>query len=310
MNYNSAVYNIYILMSVFQKTNLCGVLFQILSIFLTSLMAIINKELGGALNIFQVFFLCSAFSLAILIVVLKFKNVCLWETIRTVDKTYFCSAFLNFISICTFLYSIRIIDLNVFTALTYLKPLFIILLASTFLQEKLTAKCLAAIGIGILGAYIVIQPEISTLEKVVGVSCAFIPTINWAIYEVLIKKQISRDHWTKQSFLTKFLSTLISLPFGLYTWHSVNLNQLAMFSLLGVLSVLSSLSFLYALVRTPLVWLAPIEFVRLIFVSILSYLFFGERLALNTVIGSLFIITSVIIVVQHNWGGGGKQKNK
>lgn len=282
------------------KANLCGVLFKVLSIFLTSLMAVINKELGEALNIFQVFFMCSAFSLAILIVVLKFKNVCLWETIQTVDRTYFCSAFLNFISICVFLYSVRIIDLNIFTALTYLKPLFILLLASTFLKEKLAAKCVAAIGIGIVGAYIVIQPEISAPQKVVGILCSFIPTINWAIHDVLIKKQIAKDHWTKQSFLTMLLSTVISLPFGLYTWHPINFSQLSMFILLGCLSVLGSISLLYALVRMPLIWLAPVEFVRLIFVSVLSYFCFGEKLSLNTVVGSLFIIMAIIIVVRHN----------
>jgi drug/metabolite transporter (DMT)-like permease len=180
------------------------------------------------------------------------------------------------------------------------KLLFVLLLAVLFLKEKLTAKCVLALSIGIPGAYIIIKPEMINFEKDLALLYAFIPPVSWALYDCTLKKQAMRDPWAKQTFLTAVASTIISMPFGLYYWQPISLKHGWLLILISLLSSLNKVAIANALSRVPLVMLASLDFARLIFVAIFAYVLLGEHLTISTMLGFCLITTSTLIIVRHD----------
>jgi drug/metabolite transporter (DMT)-like permease len=214
----------------------------------------------------------------------------------SLDRTYLYGGMCNFTALCSFLYTIRSLNLNVVTSITYLKPLLVILLAVVFLREKFTARSLLAFILGALGSYVITKPQAMHFKYSFQLLYAFIPAIGWAAYDFVLKKQVMRDRWLKQAFGTVLVATIISLPFGIYNWSPLSSRQCFIFLSLGCLAVLNKIASVNAFYRLPLVMLMPLEFTRLIFVSSIAYLFLGEKLVSTTIFGFFLIAAGTIVL--------------
>jgi len=106
-----------------------------------------------------------------------------------------------------------------------------------------------------------------------------------------------QDDWTKQTFLTLIITTLLSMPFALITWQPLTSSHISIFILLGFLYTISKMFLVKGIKRTPLTLLAPIGFTKLIFNATLAYLFFNEIIKTNAIIGSSLIIFATLIVI-------------
>jgi drug/metabolite transporter (DMT)-like permease len=279
-----------------RNSQFAGILFKLLSVLLTSAIAVIDKILVRELSIFQMFFTCSVLSLVILAGVLKLtQKISITKLLLSVDRTYFYGATCSFISLCSFLYAVRSININVVTSIAHLKPLFVLLLAITFLGEKITMQCIVGFILGTLGAYVIVRPQDAGFEQNIVLVFAFIPAIGWALYDFILKKQAMRDHWAKQAFTTALASTVVSLPLGLYNWAPLSTRQCFIFLTLGCFAVLNKISLVNALSRIPLLVLTPIDFMRLVFTASIAYLFLGEKLASTTILGFVLIATATLV---------------
>jgi drug/metabolite transporter (DMT)-like permease len=204
---------------------------------------------------------------------------------------------MNFLGVCSAIYAIKTLDITIAISIGYLTPVLTSILAILILKEKFSFKSMLALLISILGAIITAKSVISNSVTTLGISAAVISAIAWSIHNLLLKTQAMRDHWTKQTFLTLICTSLISLPFALATWTPLTNKQVSIFILLAILYTFSKMFLVKGLNRIPLLFFAPISFMKLTFNASIAYFFFKEVISMNTIIGSALIIFATLILM-------------
>ncbi|NRA73541.1 MAG: DMT family transporter [Rickettsiales bacterium] len=274
-----------------------GIIFKILNILCIVLVGLANKWAMKDLSTFQTFFLSCLSSLIIVSTILRFqRKQSILANIKNIDKPFLCIAVINFTSFCTFLYALKLIDLNIITAIFYLTPVIASLLAILILKEKMSLKLALALSVSIIGTIIITKPLAETSFVITGVTVALISAIGWALHDLLLKRQAA-IHWTQQSFRILFLCTIMSLPLAVITWQPLTYTHIKFVIILGLIYTVNKMLLIKALANARLVLLAPISYTKLIFTAISTYFLFNEVISFNTIIGSTLIIAATILIM-------------
>jgi len=274
-----------------------GIIYKLFNVFCIVLVGLVSKIAMKDLGAFQTFFLSCLSSLIIVSMILKFqKKQSLVNIIKNISKPFICIAIVNFASFCTFLYALKLIDLNVITSFMYLTPVIVSLLAIFILREKISLKTILALFISILGTVIIIKPLMVKSAATLGIIIALMSAIGWALHDFLLKQQAAKIHWTKQSFMILILCTPLSLPLAITTWQPLTHTHIKYILYLGIIYTTNKMLLMKALANTRLVLLAPISYTKLIFTAISTYLLFNEVISLTTIMGSTLIIVATILI--------------
>lgn len=274
-----------------------GLIYKLLNILCFVIIGMINKGSLKDLSTFQNFFLSCLASLIVNGVIAKlYMKASLVSYVKAMDRNFFYIALLTFISLASFLHSLKLIDITIVSAISYITPVVVSLLGVFVLREKFSLKSLLALVISIAGTVIIILPAMNSKPHFIGVITAMTSAIGWALYKLLLKKQ-AHMHWIKQSFTLLSICVPMSLPLALATWKPLTLTHIKVFVLLGLLYTLNKMFLMKALANTRLILLAPIGYTKLIFTAIFSYLIFNEVVSLNTILGSALILSATVLLM-------------
>lgn len=280
------------------RTETSGIIYKILNELLIAIVALVTKITLHDLGSFQIFFLSCLSSLFFLTIIITLQTkTSLISYVKKIDKTFVQISIINVISLCAFIQALKFVDITVVTAIAYLSPIIISLIGIFILKEHYSFKIAIALVIAILGTIIISKPVVTTSIKTLGVICAVISAIGWALYSLVFKKKAATMPWIEQSFIILVLCIIISLPTAILTWQPLTYSHVKLIALLGILYTVNKMLFIKSLAKTRLVLLAPIKYTKLIFTTIFAYLLFGEVIHINTVIGSAFIIVATILVM-------------
>jgi drug/metabolite transporter (DMT)-like permease len=187
-------------------------------------------------------------------------------------------------------------------------PLFTIILARYFFNEKisliqLVSIIFALLGLGLLGQDSASYQELESWKIWAGCLLTLIPQFAWAMYGIIGKKLSQNYSWKVVCRDTFCLGSLMLLPFsllevfykGVGTW---NLTTCAILFYLAILNSVvtyslwnSALSQISVSLASFIIYLQPISG------AIVSWLFFKEYLGLNGGIGALLIFVALGLVL-------------
>jgi drug/metabolite transporter (DMT)-like permease len=189
-------------------------------------------------------------------------------------------------------YSLTLMPLTHATALSFTTPLLVTLLAMLFLGEKADARHILALAVGFLGTLIILRPTAEGFD--LNSLWVLLATASWATTSMFIKSLTSTEPPIRMVFYMNLFMFLIALPFATSGWHWP--DAATWLALLGVslCSILMHVTLVKAYILAPVVTLMPIDFMRLVFTSLLAYFFFGETSDLATWLGSAVIIASAV----------------
>ena len=189
-----------------------------------------------------------------------------------------------------FFYSISIISLTEAITLHFVSPIIVTFLSAFLLKEKVGIRRWLAVGLGFIGALIVIRPGFSEISF--ATIAAFGSGICYAFYMIGNKKVSNLDNPLLTLIFTGFSGAiLISLIVPLYwTWLSTY-QWMLLISLAAVGSLahlLMIISFKYAEASK----LAPFAYFEIITNVLISYYFFNNFPDKWIWIGLFFIVSS------------------
>lgn len=168
-------------------------------------------------------------------------------------------------------------------AVFFVEPLILTILSAVFLKEHIGWRRRIAVGVGFIGALIVIQPSYQVFGAVsllpVLTACLF------ATYLILTKKLASsEDPLTMQFFsgvvgfgflaLVSGASTAAGISILALVWPSP--VQWVMLAGVGVIATVCHLMIVHAFKRAPASVLAPFQYLEIVSATILSYLVFHD----------------------------------
>ncbi len=209
---------------------------------------------------------------------------------------------LNSGAMMCYFFALSIAPLAQVTALGFSAPIFASVLAMLFLGEVIRLRRWTAILFGFAGTLVILRPGVIPLE--LGPMLVIISSLVWGCCMIIIKRLSATE---SSATITVYMS-LVMMPILLvpasFVWTWPGLEQWGLLIGLGILGGGAQMSMAQALKMADTHVVGPIDFVRLVWVTALGYLFFNELPDLFVWIGGAMILgsTAYIAYREHRLG--------
>ena len=181
---------------------------------------------------------------------------------------------INIYCMLAFFYSVSIVPLAEVTALSFSAPIFAVILAVFIFKEKVGIRRWSAIFIGFIGTVIILRPgfQAFSLGQFLILSSAFA----WAICMIIIKELGKTESSITITAYMSITMAPLSLIAALFFWTWPTWEQLGWLAFIGILGGLGQMAMTESLRCAPTHVVSPIDFTRLIFISLMGYVIFDQ----------------------------------
>jgi drug/metabolite transporter (DMT)-like permease len=202
----------------------------------------------------------------------------------------------DFLSLPTWVMAVSYMNIPEAVGLTYLTPIITAILAIIFLKDRLTFEKWTVMAVGLTGAYIILKPDFNNFNYYS--IYALTTCILWAVGNIMTKNLANNQHPIPIVFLTNIVIMFCALPFFATHPYWPKPNELALCLLFSIFAASGYLFLSYAYRCTNISNLLPYDYFRLIFATILAYIFLGQLIDGSTIIGSALIFVSSTYLVR------------
>ena len=264
----------------------------IASTLTAALMASSVKLLSNDLN---PFIICFYRCLLGLIFVLPFVAKNKFKDLKSNNiKLQFNRSMINIISMICWFSAIGMMQLEKATALGFTTPLFTTVLAVFVLGEIIRVHRTAALLLGFIGILVIIRPGYIPFEY--GTLLMLIASLSFSFVLIFVKRLSAIDTNLTIIFYHLLFMTPVFFIISLFFWEPITLNQLLIFIIMAITGLLSHWCMTQSLKMSDTTFVMPLQFTKLIWVSLIGLFIFSETPDFWTWIGGVIIFVSVIYI--------------
>ena len=194
-------------------------------------------------------------------------------------------------------YSIAHIPLSQAMAINYSGPLFASIGALLLLGEKARGARLMALAVGFIGMLVVLRPGVQEIGS--GSLAAIFGAVCMAGSLLCIKRLSETEANTTIIAYGNTLTLPIALIVALQFWQPLGWVEVGWLALIGVLSTSAQWFMNRALSLAEASVVLPIDFLRIVFITIIGAVIFTEAPDLNAWIGGAIILGSSVHLARH-----------
>ena len=203
-------------------------------------------------------------------------------------------SFINVISMITWFSAIGIMQLEKATAIGFTTPLFTTILAAIILKEIIKFHRITALFIGFVGVLIIIRPGYLPLEF--GTMLMLTASLSFSFVLIMVKKLSNIDSSLTIIFYHLLFMTPLTFLVAIFFWEGINFIQLSIFIIMASAGLISHWCIAQAFKLSDTTFIMPLQFTKLIWVSIISFYIFAELPDIWTWMGTIVIFASVIYI--------------
>ena len=250
------------------------------------------KLLSQDLNPFMIAFYRCLFGVIIMLPFMIYNYPEAWKTHNI--KLQFVRSAINVYSMISWFTAIGTLQLEKAAAIGFTTPLFTTILAIILLGEVIRIQRITALIVGFIGILVVIRPGYIPFES--GALWLLSAAITFSIVIIIVKKLTEKD----SSLTTAFYQMAFMVPptflIALFFWESININQILLFIFVAIAGFITQFSFAQCLKMAETTFIMPIQFTKLIWLSLIGYFFFMEVPDIWTWIGASIIFSSILFI--------------
>ena len=209
-------------------------------------------------------------------------------------KQHFLRAILGLPAMLLYFSALVLLPIEKLTAISFVVPLIVTILAVFFLGEKIYVYRTLALMLGFSGMLVIIRPGFVDIS--IGVYMVLFSALLWSI-NIIITKKISKDDSaiTILAYQSIFMS-LLSFFIVIFFWEMPSLKTFIYLVLAAMCGTVLHLTLNHAFKLVDVSMTQPYSFLNLVFASIIGYFVFDEIPDFYTWIGALIIFTGVLII--------------
>ena len=209
-------------------------------------------------------------------------------------KQHFLRAILGLPAMLLYFSALVLLPIEKLTAISFVVPLIVTILAVFFLGEKIYIYRTLALMLGFSGMLAIIRPGFVDIS--IGVYMVLFSALLWSI-NIIITKKISKDDSaiTILAYQSIFMS-LLSFFIVIFFWEMPSLKTFIYLVLAAMCGTVLHLTLNHAFKLVDVSMTQPYSFLNLVFASIIGYFVFDEIPDFYTWIGALIIFTGVLII--------------
>jgi drug/metabolite transporter (DMT)-like permease len=210
---------------------------------------------------------------------------------------------------CSFT-GLRYMPLAEFTAIAFITPLIVTLLAGPLLGEKVSTARWAAVILGFAGVVIIIRPGSGLFGW-----AALIPLVMaciYAVFQVLTRKYAGTDDPVTTLFFSGLAGAVLASVAVPFAWKPPAPEHWPILILMGIMGGGGHLLLMLCFRRAPASVLAPFSYTQLAFASLISTVALNHVPDRWSAIGMAVIaLAGLYAMVLHAWEGrGGKRRRQ
>ena len=274
------------------SNNKLAIFLIITSVFFGTVMLSFLKIAQEDVNVYVAGFFRFFLGLVIILpYIIKNKNAVLKTTHL---KQHFLRAILGLPAMLLYFSALVLLPIEKLTAISFVVPLIVTILAVFFLGEKIYIYRTLALILGFSGMLVIIRPGFVDIS--IGVYMVLFSALLWSI-NIIITKKISKDDSaiTILAYQSIFMS-LLSFFIVLFFWELPSIKTFIYLILAAMCGTVLHLTLNHAFKLVDVSMTQPYSFLNLVFASIIGYFVFDEIPDLYTWIGALIIFTGVLII--------------
>ena len=192
-------------------------------------------------------------------------------------------------------YAITALPIAQVTSISFSRPLFLLVLAMLILNEKIRAHRAIATVVGFIGVLIIVRPGADMHPAMIAALTNAVLTA----FGVILIKIMSRTEriGTMIFYVTLTQTVVLAIPTYFY-WQTPTWEQLLLLSGMGVTGTLLQACMVRAYRAAEASALAPFEYTRLIFASLVGYFVFDEVVDNYTWAGAALLICATFYIAR------------
>jgi drug/metabolite transporter (DMT)-like permease len=273
--------------------NTRGALWVLFSGLLFTVMAAMVKTLGARLDSFQVAFFRALFGLMAVLPFLWGSRIGRLRTRRPI--MHVVRGLMGVSAMLCGFYAITHLSLADATALSFTRPLFLVVLSVFFLGEVVRARRWTATALGFLGMVIMMRPG-GAVDHAAFVALAGALLV--AGVSVLVKKMTLTENAVSMLFYFGVISTGVALIPALLVWQTPTWLELAMMVAVGALAASGQSFMIRAFAAAEASAISPFDYVRIVYAALFGVFVFGEVPDIWTITGAGIIVASTLYIAQ------------
>ena len=274
--------------------NTRGGLWVLLAAVGFSVMAVLAKSLGETLHSFQIAFFRSAVGLAVLLPLVMRAGRGVLRT--RVPGLHLVRAMTGAVAMMCGFYALTHLPLATATAITFTRPLFLIVVAVLFLGEPVRWRRWSATLVGFAGVMVILRPGAGDFDPAMLV--ALLQTLAASMVVVLLKRMPPEEKHLTVLFFTVAYTTIITLGPALWVWRESSGPILVTAVLMGAIGVSAQAAMVRAFRIAEATAVAPFDYARLLFATGFGMALFAEFPDAWTVLGAAIIVASTIYIAR------------
>ena len=190
--------------------------------------------------------------------------------------------------------ALAILPLEKMTAIHFIVPIMVTILAVIFLKEKIYLYRTIALVIGFLGMLIILRPGIIDIS--IALYMALISSLIWSVVIILTKK-VSKDDSAITILSHQYLyMTFFSLPLVIYFWDQPSLKTIIFILCAAMSGTILHIALNHAYKLVDVTMTQPYSFLGLIISSIIGYFVFSDKPDFYTWLGASVIFCGVLLI--------------
>jgi len=258
-----------------------------------SLMAISIRQLGGALNLFELLVVRAVGGLAILLVVMATQPSLFRQLAIRRPGVHLIRNGTHFVANLCWANAVIVMPLATVFAIEFMMPVWAGLLAVLLLGERFTASRAGTIVLGFLGVLVILRPGIEAFQPAaLGVLVA---SFGYAASNIATKKLIPVQSTIAILFWMNVMQIFMGLfgadplfPLRLEGHHWLWASGIALGGTTAHYCLTNALRVADAIVVIPL------DFLRIPLIAFVGWMFYGERLDLLVFAGAAIIVSGIV----------------
>ncbi len=269
-----------------------GIVLMMLSTLGFSGMHVMIRYLSGALDPIQIAFFRNFFGLIVFLPWFLRSGLAPLRTNQF--KLHALRAGLNVCAMLAFFSALGMTPVSRVTALGFTAPLFAAVLSVVVLGEVFRLRRWTATLCGFLGTLVILRPGFAEID--LGSLLVLFSALLWGCTLLVIKVLARTESSLTITSYMNILLTLLSLVPALLVWRTPEGAQWFWLLAIGVLGTLAQVAITQSLKEADTGVVMPFDFLKLIWVAIMGYLFFGETPGLFVWLGGAIVFASATYI--------------
>ncbi|MGM9629320.1 DMT family transporter [Butyricicoccus sp.] len=275
-----------------------GILFIILSAFCFALMNLFVRLSGDLPSMQKSFFrnlVAFIFALAVLLrseEKFKFNH-------KNLPLLILRATFGTLGILCNY-YAVDHLVLSDASMLNKLSPFFAVIISYFYLKEKVTPFQISAVIIAFLGALCIIKPGFSSLTTGPALLGALGGLGAGAAYTMVRKLSLNGERGPFIVFFFSAFSCVFCLPYLLFAYHPMTLQQLAFLLLAGLAAAGGQFAITAAYANAPAREISVFDYSQIVFAALLGFIFLEQIPDALSIIGYIIICGTSIAMFFYN----------